>query len=142
MGDLLIRTWEQLVGRLDGPLWIRMVLQPGLSSIIGLLIGIRDARARRPSFIWTILTDRVHRHKRLKEAWRDMARIFVAAFIIDVIYEIIVLHWIHPLQSLLVATTLALVPYALVRAATHIIMSAWLYRETRSRASAVSRKSA
>ena len=71
-----------------------------------------------------------------------MARIFVAAFIIDVIYEIIVLHWIHPLQSLLVATTLALVPYALVRAATHLIMSAWLYRGTRSRASAVSRKSA
>lgn len=142
MEDFLIRTWNHLVGRLDGPLWLRIVLQPVLASIIGLLIGIKDARAGRASFVWTLLTDRLHRCERLREAWGDMARMFVAATVIDVIYQIVVLHWIYPLQSLLVATTLALVPYALVRVATHYVISFWLYRDTRRTSSAVSRKSA
>lgn len=143
MEDFLIQTWKELVGRLDGPLRIRIVLQPVLSSIVGLLIGIKDARAGRPSFVWALVRDdRLHRRERLREAWRDMARIFVAAIIIDLIYQIIVLHWLHPLQALLVASTLALVPYSLARVTTRHITSFWLNRQTRTRASAVSRKSA
>lgn len=142
MEDFLIRAWNQLVGRLDGPLWLRIVLQPVVASVIGLLIGIKDARAGRASFVWTLLTDRLHRCERLREAWGDMARMFIAATIIDLIYQIVELHWIYPLQSLLVATTLAMVPYALVRVTTHFVVSFWLYRDTRRRPPAVSRRSA
>jgi len=142
MEELLIQTWNELVGRLGGPLWIRIVLQPVLSSVVGLLIAVKDARAGRPHFFRALLTDRQHRRELLWKAWRDMARIFIAAIIIDVIYQIMVLHWIHPLQSLLVAIILALIPYALVRGTTHFIMSFWLYRQPRSQTSVVSRKSA
>lgn len=140
--DFLTRTWEHLLGRLSGPFWIRILLQPLVSAIIGLLIGIKDARAGRQPFVWRLVRDRLHRHELLREAWRDVARIFIIAVIIDGIYQIVVLHWIHPMGMLLVAITLVVLPYALVRFFTNQIVSFWLYRQTRSRASAVSRKSA
>ena len=140
--DFLTRTWEHLLGRLSGPFWIRILLQPLVSSIIGLLMGIKDARAGKPPFVLALVRDRLHRRELLREAWKDVARMFIVAVIIDGIYQIVVLHWIHPLGILLVATTLVVLPYALVRFFTNQIVSFWLYRQMRSRASAVSRKSA
>ncbi len=43
------------------------------------------------------------------------------AIILDVIYQIIVLHWLYPVQTLIVAMTLAIVPYLVVRGLTNRI---------------------
>ena len=142
MEDLLIRTWEQLLGRREGPFWLRFVLQPLVAASIGVLIGLKDARAGRRTFVWRLVKDRLRRREVLREAWKDVAKVFAVAIVIDVIYQLWVLHWIHPLETLFVATMLAWVPYALVRSTTHLVTSFWLYRQTRSRTSAVARKSA
>src|SRR5258707_12237872 len=106
MEDFFAKMWEHLLGRLDGPLWIRIAIQPVLSSIIGFSIGVKDARAGRPPFVWKLLTKCLHRRELLKDAWRDMARKFIPATIMDVIYKVAVLPWIDPIQSLLVAPIL------------------------------------
>ncbi|HKE32826.1 MAG TPA: hypothetical protein VKD65_13940 [Candidatus Angelobacter sp.] len=140
MEEFLKRTWDHLIGRIEGPLSIRIILQPVVSSVIGLLIAVKDARAGRPPFCWTVLTDKLHRRESLKEAWRDISRVFMVAVIIDVIYQIAVLHWIYPLQSLLVAAVLAMVPYAVIRVLANLIISLWLNHRTKDRAVAASRR--
>ena len=140
MEEFFKRSLEHLVGRIDGPFRFRIVLQPVVAAVIGLLIGLKDARARRPPFFWMLLKDRIHRRELLLEGWRNTSRVFIVAVLIDVIYTIAVLHWVYPLQSLLVAAVLALAPYALVRSSANWIISRWLYRGTKGRTVAASRK--
>ena len=44
-----------------------------------------------------------------------MGTLFLVAMVLDVIYQIIVLRWVYPGPALIVATTLAIVPYLVVR---------------------------
>jgi hypothetical protein len=41
--------------------------------------------------------------------------VFLVAVVLDVIYQLIVLRWVYPLETLIVATVLALVPCMVVR---------------------------
>ena len=115
MEEYLKRTLEHLLGRLQGPLTIRLILQPTAAAILAIRAAIRDARKGRPAYGWAVLTDPVRRPELLREGWQEVARVFLAAVIVDLIYEIIVLHKIYPEQSLIVATFLALLPYPLLR---------------------------
>jgi hypothetical protein len=54
-----------------------------------------------------------------------LTRIFIVAVIVDLIYEIIVFHEIHPGQSLIVAAVLALLPYPLFRGLMNRIVRRW-----------------
>lgn len=44
-----------------------------------------------------------------------MAKVFIIAFVIDAIYQYIVLRWFYPGEALIVAFVLAVVPYVLIR---------------------------
>ena len=44
-----------------------------------------------------------------------MGKLFLAAVVLDVIYQVVVLRWFYPVQALVVAVVLAVVPYLLVR---------------------------
>jgi hypothetical protein len=58
----------------------------------------------------------------LREGWRQVAKVFVAAIIIDLIYEIVVFRAIYPGQALIVAAILALLPYPLIRGSVNRIL--------------------
>ena len=47
--------------------------------------------------------------------WRSVGKIFVLALALELVYQILVLHGLRPVQTILVATGLALVPYVLLR---------------------------
>ncbi len=49
------------------------------------------------------------------EGWTDVPRLCVFAFAVDVVYQLVALHWVYPGQAAIVAAALALVPYAMVR---------------------------
>ncbi|HKG77839.1 MAG TPA: hypothetical protein VKA78_00440, partial [Pyrinomonadaceae bacterium] len=55
--------------------------------------------------------------------WKSVARVFVLAIVMDVIYQLIVLQWIYPLELILVAILLAVVPYLLIRGPVNRIVS-------------------
>ena len=54
--------------------------------------GWRDARAGRPAYGWAILTNSVDRHTLLREGGKELARVFLVAVVVDLIYEVIVFH--------------------------------------------------
>lgn len=109
------RAWEQLVGRLDGPMFFRFVLQPTVATVLAVRAGLADARAQRPPYLWTVATDREARSGLIRDGFYDVGGVFLVAILLDLIYQLIVFGWIYPVQSMLVAATLALVPYVVVR---------------------------
>ena len=71
MDELLARVWENLLGRLDGPLTFRLILQPLTAAIIAIRAGIKDARTGHPVYGWAVLTNPVGRKELLREGWKE-----------------------------------------------------------------------
>ena len=123
MEDFFKQHLEHFIGRMSGPMWIRFIIQPSVSFIIGVRAGVDDAHRGHPPFGWSILSGHTHRRALLKQAWRDIARVFIVSIVIDLIYQIYVLGWIYPLQAVFIATVLALLPYVLVRGPVSRVVS-------------------
>ena len=109
----LARTFEDLLGRLDGPLHFRFIFQPLMSALFAIRDGSRDARAGRKPF--RLMTDPAQRRQALLTGWRSVGKVFVIAFILDAVYQFRVFGWFYLGQALLVAVFLAIVPYSLLR---------------------------
>jgi hypothetical protein len=115
MDEGLARIWENLGGRIDGPLSFRLLLQPVVAAVLAIRAGLHDARAGRPPYFWAILTSPDDRRALLREGWKAVAQIFVLAVVMDTVYQLIVFRWVYPVELLLVAFLLACVPYLLIR---------------------------
>lgn len=115
MNELLARGLEGLVDRVSGPMTFRLILQPMMATLLALHAGLKDAREGRPPYLWTLLTDPSRRVDLLREGWRSIARVFVLAVIMDFIYEWVMGRWFYPLETLIVAIVLAVLPYLLLR---------------------------
>jgi hypothetical protein len=113
--DFLARVGEMLIGRWSGPMWIRLVFQPTIAAVLAVRAGLRDARAGRPAFLWELLRHREQRSALLREGRKDVGKVFLLALALDLVYEVVVYHWIYPLQAVVVAAALAFVPYVLLR---------------------------
>jgi hypothetical protein len=72
------------------------------------------AKVARP-FLWGLMTASTHRQELLYSFFKDVARVFVMAMIVDLIYQIFVLHGFYPLQLLFVATSFSTGPYLVIR---------------------------
>jgi hypothetical protein len=115
MEDYLVRWWQEIVGRGGGPLKMRFIIQPLMATILAVRAGLKDAREGRPPYFWSLWTDPHHRQEMMQNGWKDIGKVFILAMILDFVYQVIVLRTFHPLQDLLVAATLALVPYLVIR---------------------------
>src|SRR6516225_5707993 len=123
MGEAFWRAWDDLFGRIDGPMSFRLIIQPVIATFLAIRAGWADAREGRPIFFWTLARDPAQTRVMLRNLWRIAGKVFLVALVLDAIYQIIVLHWIYPLQALIVATLLALVPCMIVRAIGNRIVS-------------------
>jgi hypothetical protein len=115
MEELWNRLAGNLLGRLDGPLHFRMIVQPLMAIIFATMDGIKDAKAGKPAYGWAVFTNAEHRHDLLKDGWKHFGKIFILAIVLDVIYQLKVHHRIYPGETLLTALVLAVVPYVLLR---------------------------
>ena len=131
MEEVFARAWDNLLGRLGGPLSFRFLIQPTVAALVGIVAGVRDAQAGRPAYFYAIFTDAVHRSARLRECWRAVWKVFVVAAMLDIVYEIIVFKTIYPGETLIVAFSLAVVPYVVVRGPANRIARLWLHRSNR-----------
>jgi hypothetical protein len=115
MEDILSRTWVHLVGRLDGPLHFRFIVQPVVAVLIAARAGLRDAHAGRPPFLAALFWRRESRHGLWQETKKDIWKLFLVATLLDVVYQLRVHAAVFAGELLVTAVALSFVPYALVR---------------------------
>jgi hypothetical protein len=115
MGNFLSTFWTDFLARFDGPLHFRLFVQPLMAIVFAVRDGTRDARDGRSAYLWTLLTDSAQRRYLLESGWKGISKVFVLAVVLDVVYQLIVWREVKPVQALLTAAVLALIPYALLR---------------------------
>ena len=116
MDDVVARFLSDLVGRLSGPLTLRLFLQPAVASFFAIRDGLRDARAGRPPHFWRLVTGSPEvRQRRLRETWRAVMKVFILAIILDCVYQWLVFRWVYPNEAIVTAVILAFVPYVVLR---------------------------
>lgn len=122
---MFARLWANLIGRVGGPLTFRLIVQPMVAAFFAIRAGFRDAREGRVPYGWIILTDRINRREFLRDGWKDVTTVFVAAMVIDCVYQIMEFRWLYFEEALIVAAVLALLPYLLLRGPANRIARNW-----------------
>ena len=115
MEDFLARIFEDLIGRVSGPMKFRLILQPLIAIIFAVRAGLKDAKEGKVPYNWALISDRDHRRDLLRSGWKSVGKVFVIAILIDLVYQWIVFRRFYPAEALLVAAILAFIPYLLVR---------------------------
>jgi hypothetical protein len=115
MDDIWMRFVENMLDRVSGPMKFRLLLQPVMASIFAIVSGLKDAKAGKPPYGWALFTDPVHRVDLIKDGWKSVGKIFVLALVLDVVYQIYVLHFVYPGEAIVVALVLAILPYLILR---------------------------
>lgn len=115
MGEFLTRFWENLIDRLGSPMNLRFILQPAMAVILGIRDGLRFAREGRSFLLWGGPEDPLERRAQAVATVRSIGKVFVLAIILDVVCRLIAVNWIFPLETLVVAIVVAVIPYLVVR---------------------------
>jgi hypothetical protein len=115
MDNVFLRTSEDMVRRLDGPLHFRFVFQPFMAIIFAILDGRKDAHEGRVPYFWSLFTEPGRRRELILNGWKSVGKIFVLALVLDAVYQVWQLHWFYPGEALVVAIILAIIPYLLLR---------------------------
>jgi hypothetical protein len=113
---------ENLSGRLDGPLHFRFIFQPLMAIIFAIIDGMKDARTGKPPYFWAMIQNPEHRRELLKAGWKSIGKIFLLAVALDIIYQIKIGEGFHPLETLIVAIFLSMVPYLIFRGPVNRLM--------------------
>jgi hypothetical protein len=116
MVEMFTRAFENLIARDSGPLHFRLILQPLMATVLAVRAGWADAWKGQPIFFWTLFREPARTRPMLRNLWTIAGKVFLVAAALDIVYQLIVFQWVYPLETLIVATMLALVPCMLVRA--------------------------
>lgn len=127
MEEILKRVWDNLIARASGPMNFRLIIQPVVAGFFAIRAGLKDSREQRPTFLWTAVTNRAHRPELFRQGRRDVGKVFAIAVALDAIYQLIVQRGVYVLELLIVATSLAVVPYVLLRGPVSRVAN-WLAR--------------
>ncbi len=115
MDDIWTRFSSDLIDRVSGPMRFRLVLQPLMAVVYAILSGLKDAREGKPPYFWGLARYPETRVAMLEDGWKHIAKVFVLAIVLDVVYQFIVRRFVYPGEAIVVAVILAIVPYVIVR---------------------------
>lgn len=113
----------------------RFLLQPLMSLIFAIKAGIRDAKSGTVPYLWRFVYSGGKKKAVAKEAWKDVGKIFIIGVILDILYQLIVVYKLkteehfYPLESVIVAFLLALVPYIILRGPVNRIVSLFVKKD-------------
>lgn len=125
MSDLLDSFFSNIGFRFSGggPMDLRFLLQPLMSLILAVRAGIRDSKSGNTPYLWGLVSQKGERKKLISEGWKDIGKLFIAAFVLDIVYSVIVFKSVHPIESIVIAIILAFVPYLIFRGLVDRIIS-------------------
>jgi len=84
--------------------------------------GRRDALEGRGAYLWKFVNKPEHRRYLLESGVKGISKVFVLAFVLDVVYQFVEWRGLKPLQAFLTATVLAVIPYVLLRGPINRLM--------------------
>jgi hypothetical protein len=113
--QVLQRIWHDLINRPSGPISFRFILQPIMAAIVAIHDGRKDVRTGRSPYLSVLTSSRAESIRRLREGLTATARIILLGLAMDLIYQALVFKTFYPVEALLIALLLALVPYLLIR---------------------------
>jgi hypothetical protein len=112
--------WQGIAETLTGRGQMRLVLQPTMAIIIGLRMGITDAKLGEPPFIWRLATAH-DRRQVARDAFRKVLIPFCIAIALDGVLQYLTRGYVRPLAAVIVGLMLIFVPFAISRALTNRI---------------------
>jgi len=130
MENFLSNFLTDFIGRFDGPMHFRLYMQPLVAISFAIRDGSRDAREGRSAYGWAVLSDPAQRRYLLESGWKGISKVVLAAYALDVVYQLVVWRGVKPFEALLTAVVLAVLPYALLRGPANRLVRVL---ETRSR---------
>jgi hypothetical protein len=122
------RFWDDIMARAAGPMTFRFYLQPMMASLAALHDGLRDTKTGHKAFFWTARLDPAREAGRLREGLISTARIVLLGISMDVIYQFRVGNSFYPVEAVLIAILLAVVPYFVFRWIVEIVSRWWFAR--------------
>ncbi len=51
----------------------------------------------------------------IEDGWKSVGKVFILAIVLDIAYQLYVLHFFYPFETLVVAILLAIIPYLILR---------------------------
>src|SRR3954467_15835765 len=98
MEEALAQAWDNLFGRVDGPMSFRLIIQPCVATFLAIRAGWTDARQGRPIFFLTLARDPAQTRVMLRNLWRIAGKESRVALLLDAIYQSVVIQWIYSIQ--------------------------------------------
>lgn len=117
--------WQDIRERFGGPMSFRFFLQPTMALIAALPDAINDAKRGRSGFFWAAWGNPDAKTGRLREGLISTARIILLGISMDVIYQLRVFDHFFPVEALVMAILLAVIPYFLFRGVIERIARMW-----------------
>lgn len=122
------RFWHNIADRAHGPMTFRFILQPVMAFIAALPDGLNDARHGRSMFSWTRRGFPALKRSKLRQALQSLARVVLLGITMDVIYQMRVSDRFYPVEALVMALLLAVIPYFIFRPLIEIAGRWWFRR--------------
>jgi hypothetical protein len=113
MEEILVRAWDNLTGRIGGPMTFRFVVQPLVAIFLGVRDGLRLGKSGRALFSWREHHAPGSTRVLIQGIWRSIRILVLVALTLDFIYQILFEHWLYPGEAALVGIAITIAPYLL-----------------------------
>jgi hypothetical protein len=109
--------WEGIAETLSGRGQMRLILQPTMAIIIGVRMGISDAKLGYVPFVTRLASvKRIERRSLLKASFREILIPFCIAIVLDGVLQYLARGYVRPLAAVIVGLILIFAPFAISRA--------------------------
>jgi len=109
---------EELPQRFTGPGRLRFILQPIFAIVLGIRGGLVDAKAGNPPYLFGLLFGAGRRKELLRTGAEAIGTLLAMGIILDVAFQLVIYHSVHPGAAVVIGPILICFPYALSRALT------------------------
>ena len=109
---------EELPQRFTGPGRLRFILQPMIAIMLGIRGGLADAKAGNPPYLLGLLFHAGRRRELLRSGVAEIRNLLAGGIILDIVFQLILYHSVHPGAALVLAPILICIPYAVARPLT------------------------
>jgi hypothetical protein len=110
--------FEELPRRFTGPGRLRFISQPIVAIVLGIRGGLADAKLGNPPYLFALLFGAGRRRELLRSGATAVRNLIAAAIFMDVVFQLILYHSVHPGAAVVIGPILICFPYAFSRALT------------------------